>query len=225
MSYFAKLGNSISSKSKEIAKKARAASEINSLNNIVKTEQRKIDTNYRMIGKSYFEKFENSPEDEFGEAVKDIRLSLDKIAETQEQIRKIKTRSCCPECGTPFKPDAFFCSKCGYKLKNDIPDVSAEKCRNCGNVLESGALFCDSCGERVEQQADEPEKTAAEMLLSDDTVSDNVTMSEPTVAESTESCEIEESTEAVGVLKKCPSCGTVADDPDAAFCNNCGEKL
>ena len=92
MSCFEKIGNTITNKSKELASKAKTVSETSSLNNIIRTEERKIDTHYKMMGKIYFEKFGNSPDEEFLSSVEAINMSMAKIEETKNEITKIKNR-------------------------------------------------------------------------------------------------------------------------------------
>lgn len=149
MSYFEKIGNTISAKSKEIAKKAKDASETNSLNNVIRAEQNKIDTNYKMIGKLYFEKYGDSLSEEFSAPVDAVKASQKKIAETRDQIIKIKSRNCCPNCNTSFKTGSVFCSKCGTKVKEDKPVFEENKCVNCGNTLNQDDVFCDVCGTNI----------------------------------------------------------------------------
>lgn len=243
MSYFEKIGNTISAKTREISQKAKAFSETSSLNNIIKAEQHKIDTNYKMMGKLYFEKYGDCPADEFSESVSAVRASLKKISETQEQIEKIRKRTCCPNCGTAFKPDAVFCSKCGTKIKEEKPQPQKMKCPNCGNKLDDESLFCDNCGAKIGSELplpDTSETTAAvnaEPAVSQpeentqpkaETAAQTVpqpedkSQEEPAATET--ECHADESIQ-TEILKKCPSCGEVSDDPQALFCNSCGAKL
>lgn len=206
MSYFEKIGNSISSKSKEIVQKAKDASEVSSLNSIIKTETQKIELNYKMMGKLYFEKYGSAPAEEFSEAVNAIKESTMKISQTQEMIKKIKTKRCCPNCMAPFKNGSQFCSKCGTKLviEQEMPKT-ADVCPSCGAKAYEGALFCEVCGTKLDGtentvKAEEPKALA--------------------VAEETVDVKSEEQEN-----KICPSCGAVSEDKLALFCNDCGAKL
>lgn len=226
MSYFEKIGNTISSKTRELSQKAKAFSETSSLNNIIKAEQQKIDINYKMMGKLYFEKYGNCPAEEFSESVNAVKASLKKISQTQEQIDKIRKRNCCPECGAPFKSDAVFCSKCGAKVKEEKPQPQAVKCPNCGNRLDEGALFCDSCGTKIDAEIPLPEMPEEAGIVESVTVQPEEIQP---VQEESETVEIVSTqpvqSEEQSLVKKCPSCGEVSDDPQALFCNSCGAKL
>jgi len=82
----------------------------------------------------------------------------------------------CPQCGTPFEPNARFCMECGFdkstvklaeptaasapvvavnesKKNFDVPmEVDGSEpevklaCLQCGNVLDPGERFCPTCG-------------------------------------------------------------------------------
>ena len=139
MSCFEKIGNTITNKSKELARKAKTVSETSSLNNIIRTEERKIDIHYKMMGKIYFEKFGNSPDEEFLSSVEAINMSMAKIEETKNEITKIKNRNCCPVCGAHFKIDAIFCSKCGTTSRL----INVEIAVICLNRARYSAIYAE----------------------------------------------------------------------------------
>ncbi len=93
MSVFSNIGKNISNKGKEISRKAKVMSETSSLNNIIKGEECKIDTQYKLMGNMYFEKYGSSPEQEFSPAIEAIKNSMEKINETKQEIIKIKVSS------------------------------------------------------------------------------------------------------------------------------------
>ncbi|MBE6845835.1 MAG: zinc ribbon domain-containing protein [Ruminococcus sp.] len=167
MSIVSDFGKKVSNKTKEISQKAKVMSETNSLNNIIKGEECKIDFQYKTIGKLYYEKYGENPSDEFKEAIETINASKEKIEETKQEITKIRSRFNCPNCGEAFKNDALFCSKCGAKLpereeeKPKIPD-GAQKCEKCGNILKKDALFCNVCGSKL--NVPEPDNADAPQL-------------------------------------------------------------
>ena len=96
---------------------------------------------------------------------------MEKINETKQEIIKIKSQFCCPECGTPFKNDAVFCSKCGTKLPEktkpqSVVSPQSKKCSNCGNVLDAEAIFCNVCGTKFENMSAATDDPAAENTVS-----------------------------------------------------------
>lgn len=158
MSVFKNIGKSIKNMGTGISERAKTHSETTSLNNIIKGEQCKIDSQYKLIGKLYFEKYGDNAEDEFRQSVEIIKASNVKIAETENKIAEIKNRFNCPNCGTPFKNDAIFCSKCGTRLQPEQPPAESSQrvCAGCGSVLEEGAMFCTVCGAKAENAAEVP---------------------------------------------------------------------
>ncbi|MBQ3566353.1 MAG: zinc ribbon domain-containing protein [Oscillospiraceae bacterium] len=254
MSFVSDFGKKISNKTKEISQKAKVMSETNSLNNIIKGEECKIDFQYKTIGKLYFEKFGENPEDDFAEAIETIKASMQKIDETKQEITKIRSRFNCPECGEPFKNDALFCSKCGAKLPEKEEEAKvpadAKKCEKCGNLLKKDALFCNLCGNKLdvpeitavaEESGELSEKTAVEEFApvqpeSDETVAEasetevkaveTETTEETTVEEITEEAEaVAEQEEAV--ISETPVEETASDDEEPAekICPNCNNKM
>lgn len=167
MSIVSDFGKKVSNKTKEISQKAKIMSETNALNNVIKGEECKIDFQYKVIGKLYYEKFGENPEADFTEAIETIKASMQKIEETSQEIKKIKSRFNCPNCGEAFKNDALFCSKCGTKLpereeKTKIPD-DAKKCEKCGNLLKKDALFCNLCGNKLDAADAEPAESKSDV--------------------------------------------------------------
>ena len=63
----------------------------------------------------------------------------------------------CRECGNGLFGNAKFCSKCGAKVQDLMPepekpssnDDENKFCKNCGEKLDEGAEFCSECGTKV----------------------------------------------------------------------------
>lgn len=244
MSVFSNIGKSISNKGKEISKKAKVMSETSSLNNIIKGEECKIDTQYKMIGKMYFEKYSSSPEQEFEPAIEAIKNSMEKITETKQEIIKIRSQFCCPQCGAAFKNDALFCSKCGAKLPEkpkpqpSVPQQT-KKCANCGNILESDALFCNVCGTKFEDtytetpaalpdengvQSSPEENTApAEAVMDTNTPEEISAPTENNTADSNTETENSSASESIdNAAAPSPAESSV---PEKLFCPNCKSEI
>ena len=253
MSVFSNIGKNISNKGKEISRKAKVMSETSSLNNIIKGEECKIDTQYKLMGKMYFEKYGSSPEQEFSPAIEAIKNSMEKINETKQEIIKIKSQFCCPECGTPFKNDAVFCSKCGTKLPEkakpqSVVSPQSKKCSNCGNVLDAEAIFCNVCGTKFENMSAATDDSAAENTVSlpsevpaaspeiipekSDTINtDTAQASDETLTDAItdSSLETKESSTVPNESLEphkffCPNCKNEMQEDDV-FCNECGTKV
>lgn len=59
---------------------------------------------------------------------------------TQERILRRRLRNdSCPECGGDLRPEAHFCSQCGYRVGDECPE--------CGGHVALTDAYCASCGE------------------------------------------------------------------------------
>ncbi len=250
MSFFKDLGHNISSKSKDLAQKAKDISETSSLNTIIKNEEFNIDTQYKLIGKQYYEKYSSRTGDEFEASILIISKSMEKIEATKAQIEKIKKRSCCPSCGASFKKGDLFCSKCGSAIpqpekepENTLPAAEPEKCPQCGEVIEDNGLFCTKCGlklsadnktENVQESHTVPESIAeVQTEKSEPTAPDNSLPEEKkeespakenSIANESQPTLNEETAPENADKKKCPQCGADAEENDL-FCDECGYKF
>jgi parallel beta-helix repeat protein len=76
-----------------------------------------------------------------------------KEIENRPPISSIKRNSIrCRACGEFTLLPANFCSECGYKIDDQIENVSTisnNYCGYCGTKIVSGARFCVECGESV----------------------------------------------------------------------------
>ena len=59
---------------------------------------------------------------------------------TQERILRRRLRNdSCPECGSDLRPEAYFCSQCGYRVGDECPE--------CGGYVALTDAYCATCGE------------------------------------------------------------------------------
>jgi RNA polymerase subunit RPABC4/transcription elongation factor Spt4 len=156
MAIFDKLGETISTKSKIVAKKAKEFAEVTSLNTQISTEEDIINKTYTEIGKLYFEQNKDHEEDPFLPQFHSIFDAQGHIEQLRQQIEKIKGIHSCPFCGAEMQAGAAFCSSCG--TKSEVPaaeekpvevQASSKTCANCGAVLPENASFCEVCGTKV----------------------------------------------------------------------------
>jgi len=58
------------------------------------------------------------------------------------------SRNICPQCGTPLRDRATFCTRCGSRVEGAAPPAPAagHLCPNCGAGVRQGAKFCPKCG-------------------------------------------------------------------------------
>lgn len=90
MDFFEKLGDTITTKGKEVSGKAKDLAEIASLKSQISTCEDVIRKNYIEIGKRYYEKHEHDPKEGYDEFFRAISNAKTGIEELEERIKKIK---------------------------------------------------------------------------------------------------------------------------------------
>ncbi len=90
MDFFEKLGDTITTKGKEVSGKAKDLAEIANLKSQINTCEDVIKKNYMEIGKRYYEKHEQEPEEEYDEFFRAISNAKTGMEELEEKIRRIK---------------------------------------------------------------------------------------------------------------------------------------
>lgn len=90
MEFFDKLGETITTKGKEVTYKAKDIAEVASLKGQIHTCEELIKKRYIQIGKTYYEKHGSTPEEEYADACKDIENAQNSIADLETRIREVK---------------------------------------------------------------------------------------------------------------------------------------
>ncbi len=152
MEFFEKIGNKISSGSKDVAKKAKDMTELAKLNSRIKNYEDMIKEIQLQIGKMYFEANRDNPAPEFMELFQNVINAQGAIEKCREEICAIKGVRGCVSCGAEIPNNSTFCPACG--TKNEIIDVTYTAvtdmfCPGCGAGLPSDTVFCPNCGTKV----------------------------------------------------------------------------
>jgi hypothetical protein len=157
MAFFEQVSQKLTQTSQEAVKKTKDMAEIVKLNSAITEEQKKMDSVYCQIGKTYYKNFADKEDEMFQDYIAEISRSEAALLEMKEALRRLKGLQACPSCGNEQPIGQVFCSACGAKLpeKPVEPVPSQEEdtvvCNACGAVLQKGAAFCTSCGAKVEQ--------------------------------------------------------------------------
>jgi len=166
MAFFDKITETISSKSKDVAKKAKDMAEVAGLNGKISTQEEIIRKVYLEIGKAYYDRYKDDLSNEFGKECEKVTEANDEIAKLRNEIQKIKNYKVCSSCGAEITGEAAFCPKCGYKFEVEVEvvestlpaEAEAESqdtevieniCPNCNEVLENDVKFCTKCGHNL----------------------------------------------------------------------------
>lgn len=164
MEFFDKLGETISEKSKDVAKKAKEVAEIASLNNKISNQEKNIKKIYADIGQKIYEKYKNDSSNEFYEECKIVTEAFDEISKIKSEIQLLKNYKICSHCGAQVPVDASFCSKCGSKIEKSNSEKEAQNkeakvsedaeivnclCPNCNEILEDDVKYCTKCDKQI----------------------------------------------------------------------------
>lgn len=165
MDFFDKLGDTISSKSKQVAQKAKDLAELSKLNGQVNTEEEVIQNAYIAIGKRFFEECKENLEGEYVADVEKIKEANRKIDSLKVQINQLKGIIHCPNCGAEIPFNSSFCSSCGQKIETLVEtyegtveeseegtvEVIEDVCPNCGTQVTQED-YCTSCGTKLKDE-------------------------------------------------------------------------
>lgn len=158
MSFFDKIGKTITTTSKDVAKKTKDLTETAKLNSQISSEQKTIDEIKNKIGHIYYSQYKNTPLDNLMPLCNEIDEAYKRIEAYRLQITQIKGVIACHNCGNELPDESLFCSKCGAKIEKPIiEDQEIEeiientlKCPNCNSDVSEDMAFCTECGNKLE---------------------------------------------------------------------------
>lgn len=119
MDFFEKVGDTITVKSKEIAKKAKEVADVAKLSSQVSSEKDKINKNYIEIGRAYYNAHLQDENYEYEGLCGEITASMDKITELKKEIQTLKGTKLCESCGAELSKDSLYCSSCGKRVEEE----------------------------------------------------------------------------------------------------------
>ena len=90
MDFLDKIGETLTTKGKEVSDKAKDVAEMANLKGQIHTCEELIKTRYVEIGKIYYEKHGSMPEEEYIDACRDIENAQNTIVDMEARIREIK---------------------------------------------------------------------------------------------------------------------------------------
>ncbi len=104
-----------------IAKKAKEAAGISSLNSQISTQEEIIDKLCLEIGKTVYEKRNAFPDSELAEKYTAVSNAYAEIARLKSEIISVKGAKQCPSCGIEVALTSSFCPNCGTAVPTPEP--------------------------------------------------------------------------------------------------------
>lgn len=161
MAFFDKLSETITTRGKDVANKAKEIAEVTSLNSKISAQEDLISKYFKEIGRFMYEHREKQCDNGLEERFHLVDAAYEEIDRLKKEIRRIKGIKECESCGAEVPADAAFCPKCGNAVPEDVPDeVEAEEVREV--APEEGAQEAAPEAESTEEASAEAEETAAE---------------------------------------------------------------
>lgn len=197
MAIFDKISKTITSTSKDVAKKTKDLTETAKLNSLINSEQKKIEEIQLQIGKIYYNEYKDTALQNLLPLCNEVDDSYEKIETYETQIVEIKGIIPCPNCGEELSNESSFCSKCGTNVKSYIEEQKSKtsntpKCPNCQTEISEEMDFCTECGYSLKENIQRSENEIEQQDTQDKAT--------------------------------CPNCQTeISENMD--FCTECGTKL
>lgn len=157
MDFFERMGETITSKSKVAAQKAKGVADLAKLNSQVGQLEGKIKSYYQIIGEKVYlnekDQDHSGLEAEF-DLITDAYVEIGRI---KKQIAELKGTKECPGCHAEVDNAFAFCPKCGAKMEEEETVQEATAC-GCSEEAEQEACECEA----ADKEACECEEAACE---------------------------------------------------------------
>lgn len=163
MGFFDKMGETISSKSKDVAKKAKEMAEVTGLNGQIGTQKDVIYKVRKEIGDLVCDNRETWKELNLDDQFARLDAATAEIERLQGEIRRVKGIKLCESCGAEIEREAAFCPKCGAAAP-----VVEEETVEAENTEEA------SVPELTAQEVPSEEVTTEEVVSADAAPTDEV---------------------------------------------------
>lgn len=158
MAFFEKVGETISTKGKEAAQRAKGVADLAKLNAQLGQLEGRMRTWYQVIGEKVYQN--EKDQEHTGLEVEFDRLNetFAEIGRVKKQIADIKGLQECPACKAQVDSDALFCPRCGAKLEHEPPEEAdgAENVEDMPEAEGADATAEEGCCCTAEEKEDAP---------------------------------------------------------------------
>ena len=118
---------------------------------------------FSALGKAYFSKHENDPEEGLGDYIASIAAAKKRTDIFRELSARARGVRVCKGCGAEIDATSAFCNVCGTKMGPAEPLTDGENvyCETCYRPMPIGQKFCSFCGAPLAlADKDQPEAAA-----------------------------------------------------------------
>jgi ribosomal protein L40E len=150
MDIFNKVGETLSSKGKDVAKKAKDLAELASLRTQITVQENSINHLFQELGKMCYEQHKAGTEEDITEKCDEIDAAKAELERLKKALMTLKGVHKCPECGATVSESAHYCSKCGAALP--VTDTEPEDEEEYRETDES-------------EESEESQKSAVEIVV------------------------------------------------------------
>ncbi len=152
--FFKKIGDTLSETGKTVGEKTKQVGNAAKLNARIISAERSVSENYTIIGKYYYDKYKNEPEEEIAETVNAVTASLEAIESCKNQLLTLKGLVKCQNCGNECPAGNAFCGKCGAAIEKPEPvpeDTDVEETEELPDSEASEEAPADAAEEKTEE--------------------------------------------------------------------------
>ncbi|MDO4331833.1 MAG: hypothetical protein Q4C58_04015 [Eubacteriales bacterium] len=154
MDFFEKMGETISTRGKEAAQKAKDVADLARLNAQAGQLEGKIKTYYQIIGEKVYQSEKDQDHSGLEAEFDLINDAFAEIGKIRKQISEIKGTKACAECKAEVDIAFPFCPHCGTKFEEESEAESCEagpEEETCGE--EAGEACTEEVCETCEEEA------------------------------------------------------------------------
>lgn len=154
MDFFNKVSNTITSKSKDVAKKAKEIADVASLNSKINVQQDTITKTYADIGRYMYNNLINNTDEELAQLYTVINTATDEVNRLKKEIDEIKGQKKCPGCGASVPAESKFCVSCGAKIPEEevVDEGEVREINDEETVVDSAETVAEEVIEEVTEE-------------------------------------------------------------------------
>lgn len=177
MDFFNKMGETLTSKSKDVARKAKDITEIAKLSGQIGIKEADLNHIYQELGRLVYAQKSEWFNQQLSEKVGQADEVNQEIERMKKELLSLKGLKVCASCGDEVSDEVIFCPKCGARMPEEPKAPEQEKgaaadtaeaageeaheeeakseganvCPGCGKAADEDSAFCPNCGVKLKE--------------------------------------------------------------------------